>query len=319
MVEHKIEDPKISIIIATYNSARFLPEAIDSVLCQTYKQFEIIIINDGSTDNTLQVLEPYLPYITLINQENKGPGVARNSVMHMAKGKYLVFLDADDLLLPDKLKAQLEYLEKYPQVDVVYSNGYYSTLLPDGIIEKQLFTDIGYLRKDLGTPPESIKILAIQNAFPIHAAMVRKAAILDIGGFDKRLPALMDWDLWYRIAQSSNFGYLDLPLVEYRHVPTGLSRNYLRQKTAFSQLCHKIEVSRNFQALPTKIKSDFYFSWGIRDLEFNELQSAKNRFRKALKYNRYNILAFGALGLSAIIGRHTIVFYHWKRKIIGAR
>lgn len=311
--------PKVSVIIATYNSAAYLPEAIESVLNQTFRGFEIILVDDGSTDETGQVVEPYLPRIRLLTQQNMGPAAARNTGIRMAKGDYLVFLDADDLLLPDKLKAQLDYLEKYPQIDVVYSNGYYSASLPGGNQKKQLFTETGFLRKDLGHPPESIKILAIQNAFPLHVAMVRKVAVLDIGGFDESLPAIEDWDFWYRIAQTGSFGYLDLPLVEYRHIPSGRSSNKPRFKMAFDQLCRKIETSAGFQNLPKKNVSDFYFCWGVMELDLQETGSAKSRFRTALKHNRYNILALAALGLTHLLGRHAIVFYRLKRKVLGAR
>jgi glycosyltransferase involved in cell wall biosynthesis len=254
--------PKVSVIIASYNSAAYLPETIESVLNQTDQDYEIILIDDGSTDETDKVLEAYLPHIRLFTQENKGPAVARNVGIQMAKGDYLVFLDADDLLLPDKLKAQLEYLEKYPHVDIVYCDGYYSTFLPDGTKKRQLFTDIGYLQKDLGTPPQSLIILAVQNAFPLHAGMVKKKSVLEVDGFDVTLPALEDWDLWYRIAQTDTFGYLDLPLVEYRQIPGGRSSSKPRFKMAFDQLCRKIEASESFQDSAEKKCVGFLFLLG---------------------------------------------------------
>jgi glycosyltransferase involved in cell wall biosynthesis len=306
--------PKVSIIIASYNSARFLPETISSILCQTFQEFEIIVVNDGSTDNTVQILESYLPYIQLVNQENKGPGAARNAVLHRAQGDYLVFLDADDLLLPDKLKVQVEYLDKFPQIGVVYSSGYYSTLLPDGTTTMHLFTDAGYLRKDLGHPEESIKILAIQNAFPIHAAMVRRDSVLKINGFDERIPALADWDLWYRIAQTNRFEYVDVPLVEYRNVPTSLSKNNKRKKIAYNYMYQKILTSDGFFDLPARNKSDFYFRWGIIDLQFSELAAAKIKFKKSLAYNPSNFYAILAIGSSMLFGLNSVFFLNWKRK-----
>ena len=311
--------PKVSVIIATYNSAPYLPDAIASVLNQTFQDFEVILIDDGSTDETGHVVEPFLSRVRLITQTNKGPAAARNLGIWLANGDYLVFLDADDLLLPDKLKVQVEYLDQYPQINVVYSNGYYSSVATNGLRNKKLFSDIGYLRKDLGSPPQNIKILAKQNAFPLHAAMVRKEAVLGVGGFDEGLPALEDWDLWYRIAQTGSFAYLDLPLVEYRQIPSGRSSNRSSYKMAFNQLTEKIEAFDGFQSLLDRNKSSFYFSWGIWNLEFEEAQLARNNFKKALKYNPYNILALGALILSRLIGKHTIVFYYWKKKFMSAK
>jgi glycosyltransferase involved in cell wall biosynthesis len=310
--------PKVSVIVASYNSARYLPEAIESVLEQTFKEYEIIVINDGSTDKTIQVLEQYLPYIKLVNQENKGPGAARNAGIYSAMGDFLVFLDADDLILPRKLEAQIEYLEKFPGIDIVYSNGYYSKTDSSGSIRKRLFTETGYLRKELGTPLESLNILAVQNAFPLHAAMVKKQLVVDADGFDETLLALEDWDLWYRLAQTSTFGYLDLPLVEYRYVPLGLSSNSFRQKFAFTQMHHKILSSNSFLNLSPRIKSNFYFRFGSMDLYFSELQSAKNKFRMALAYNSSNFHAIAALILTTLLGYRFVMLLKWKNKLSAA-
>jgi glycosyltransferase involved in cell wall biosynthesis len=116
--------PKISVIIPTYNSANYLPEAIESVLAQTYKNFEIVVIDDGSTDNTKEVVVPYLDQIVFLETENGDPAKARNHGIRKSSGEYVAFLDADDIWCPDKLERQLAYFSKNPHYHLVFSDAY---------------------------------------------------------------------------------------------------------------------------------------------------------------------------------------------------
>ncbi len=110
--------PKVSVIIPTYNRAHFLCEALDSALSQTFKDFEIIIVDDGSTDNTKQVLEKYGSRIYYIYQENKGRAEARNTGIRRAKGEHIAFLDDDDIWLPNKLEKQVFFLDARPDIGI---------------------------------------------------------------------------------------------------------------------------------------------------------------------------------------------------------
>ena len=104
--------PKISVIIPTYNTAHYLQEAIESVLAQTYTDFELIVIDDGSTDNTKEVVAPYLDRIVFLETENNGPSKARNRAIRESSCEYVAFLDADDIWYPDKLDRQMTLLSK---------------------------------------------------------------------------------------------------------------------------------------------------------------------------------------------------------------
>jgi glycosyltransferase involved in cell wall biosynthesis len=114
----------VSVIILAYNNAQYLGEAIESVFNQTYQDFEIIVVNDGSIDQTHQVAEKYKNKIRYIEQVNRGPSAARNLGINLARGFYLTFMDTDDLFLPDKLMVQVDYLQKHPDIDLVYSHAY---------------------------------------------------------------------------------------------------------------------------------------------------------------------------------------------------
>ena len=113
--------PRICVIIPTYNSARFLPEAVESALYQTFSPEEVIVVDDGSTDNTEDVLEPFRGRIHYIRQENQGPAVARNRGISEAKGDLIAFLDADDVWVPDKSEKQVDLLMENPRIGLVHS------------------------------------------------------------------------------------------------------------------------------------------------------------------------------------------------------
>src|SRR5215831_9468158 len=113
--------PIVSVVIPTYNNARFLPEALDSLLGQTYRDFELIVVDDGSTDDTLEVLKPYRHLIRYVRKENGGPASARNLGIRHASGELIAFQDADDIWLPDKLQLQVDYLREHPEVGLVFS------------------------------------------------------------------------------------------------------------------------------------------------------------------------------------------------------
>lgn len=113
------KEPTVSVIIPSYNSAFYLLETLDSVLLQSYQDFEIILVDDGSTDNTKEVIQPYLKYINYVYQENKGPAPARNTGIRGARGKYIAFNDSDDSWLPQKLAIQIDYFQNHPEIGLV--------------------------------------------------------------------------------------------------------------------------------------------------------------------------------------------------------
>ncbi|MBD0341043.1 MAG: glycosyltransferase family 2 protein, partial [Microcoleus sp. Co-bin12] len=111
--------PLVSVIIPVYNGSRYIVQAVESALAQTFTNLEIIVVDDGSTDSTHQVLQPYLDRIRYIYQENQGAAIARNRACHLAKGEFLAFLDADDYFLPSKLEKQVACFEADPALDMV--------------------------------------------------------------------------------------------------------------------------------------------------------------------------------------------------------
>ncbi len=295
--------------------AQYLAEAIDSVLAQSFQDFEVILVDDGSTDNTREVAEKYGSSVIFYYQENRGPSAARNRGLSHAQGDYVVFLDADDVLLPAKLETQLEFLENHLDIDVVYSNGHRFTVDLSGNEIRHSLVPSGFLDKTLGSPKRNPQVLALRNAFPINAAMARIQCIREAGGFDETLRALEDWDLWYRIGCDHNFAYLDEYVAGYRVLKTGISYDWDRQMVAIDQVKSKIEASMEFAMLRRGLRSTFYYHWGLQALKANHFQVANRRFRKAIALTPVRISAWLALGLTLSAGKQVARAFEFLRRL----
>jgi len=183
--------PKVSVIMPVYNGERFIRHAVESVFSQTYQDWELIVVDDGSTDNTVLVLEPYMDRLKYIWQHNQERSVARNNGVNNSRGDYLVFLDSDDVLLPPKLEYQVDYLEENSNVDLVYSPckkiDIYNNLISD-----QLLGDSEYPQS------EQIKQMILGNYIAIQGVMMRSDSLCEIGGFEPDISCAEDRSLWLR-------------------------------------------------------------------------------------------------------------------------
>ncbi len=214
---------KVSVIIPTYNYENFICDAVDSVLEQNYNDYEIIIIDDGSTDGTYEKLEKYNNRIQYFFQKNKGPAAARNFGINQSSGEYICFLDADDIFLPNKLKIQINILESQLEKDVglVYS---------DFLCIDEYNIDIlkYYKSKDFSSQFEAINYLMKFNYINTSTVMIRKKCLEDIGLFNEEYEYLEDLDLWIRIGKAYRFIYVNKPLVKTRSHPNSLRNKVSR-------------------------------------------------------------------------------------------
>ena len=202
----------VSVIMPVYNGVLFVGEAIGSVLTQTLTDWELIVVDDGSTDATPQVLSEFTdPRISVIRQKNGGEGAARNTGLDAATGQYIAFLDADDLHLPNGLADMISYLESHRQFDVVYSDG----VMCDQ--DKKPLICLSEIRPGMyeGNILEHLVLSNIITAPDCTA--VRRSAIeaLDLR-FDPLLKYGVDWDFWTRLARFSQFGYMPVLTCTYR-------------------------------------------------------------------------------------------------------
>jgi glycosyltransferase involved in cell wall biosynthesis len=212
--------PLVSVVIPSYNCAKYVGEAIESVFNQTYSNYEIIVIDDGSTDNTREVLEKYHDRVHYVYQKNQGVSVARNHGIELAQGEFVAFLDADDYFFPDKLEAQMAIFEAKPHAGIVHSGWRRVNSEGEFIQDVQPWENVPYLDLEMW--------LRWKPVLP-SAMIFRREWLIKAGGFDPRFPPAEDTDLALRLA------YL------------GCETEWLRQITVFYR---QHEQSAMFKGLP---------------------------------------------------------------------
>jgi glycosyltransferase involved in cell wall biosynthesis len=194
--------PRISVVIPTYNTANLITDCLDSVFSQTYQDFEIIVVNDGSPDGDEleKVLGPYLNRIVYIKQEHKRAAGARNTAIRKACGELLAFLDSDDTWLPDHLLSQVTLLDQHPTLDMVYCNA---------LVVGKGKRHLQFMDQCPSNGEASFEALIVERCqIPVSTVVVRKNAIVKAGLFDETLDRCDDYDMWLRTAfQGAKIGY----------------------------------------------------------------------------------------------------------------
>lgn len=290
-----MNNPKVSVIIPIYNRADILPRTIKSVLNQTFKDFELIIVDDGSLDNTKEVVEEFQrkdPRIRYIWQENSGaPARPKNTGIKNAKGKYIAFLDHDDEWLPQKLEKQIKLFENSKtNIGFVGCN----TLVLDE--EKEKFLKPRLMLKDLNSV---FKELLKGNFIFTSSSVVVKKEILDkIGFFDENLKQADDWDMWLRIAKKYKFNFVPEFLIKYYVYKSGITVNMSFEKEVreleYIFIKHRNELWKypNIYSIHLRQLASRYCAAGfLKKGRSFYIQSIKSNF-KNLKSYLYLILSF---------------------------
>ncbi|MDM9381603.1 glycosyltransferase family A protein [Chlorogloeopsis sp. ULAP01] len=266
--------PKVSIIIPAYNAMTYLPETVESVLRQTFTDFEVLIVDDGSSDQIVQwVSELEDPRVKLISQENQGVSLARNTGIAYAQGEYVAFLDADDLWTPTKLEKQVICLDQNPSVGLVHtwmalidckgkSNGRVMTSNAEGNTWQQLLE---------------------KNMVACSSVMVRRCCLQNVGGFEPHLNFAEDWDMWIRISAHYHFAVIKEALYYYRQVPNSLSKNIRVLEQAFLFV-----IEKAFHSVPPKLLYLKKHSYGYANLclAWKALQSSCRDYKLARYYRQ---------------------------------
>lgn len=201
----------VSIVIPTYNYGRFVTEAVDSALAQDYKPVEIIVIDDGSTDDTPERLAPYEGRIRYIRQENKGLSAARNTGIRHATGQWIALLDSDDVWHPHKLKIQLQALRERKDVGLAGSPS--AASLTDPLSPNPQVHEL------------SLRDFVVSSRMGPSSALIRRRCFEIVGFFDERLRSVEDRDMWLRLAARFSCVLVDSPCWWYRRHPMQMSRN----------------------------------------------------------------------------------------------
>ena len=221
-----IPTPLVSVVMAAYNAERYITESVNTVLAQTYPHWELIIVNDGSTDSTPAIAQEYSESdsrIMVLTQPNQGLGPARNAGIRQAKGDWLVFLDADDLWDPKILEKQISVSERYPDVDVIFTDGWIFN--NDDLNETRPYPTIsGYFSAE-----EMYRLEYETNYIPVQTAMVSRKMVRKIGLQQVIVRCCEDWDYWLRVARAGgNFYGIDEKLFYYRRHDSNMSNNVLQ-------------------------------------------------------------------------------------------
>lgn len=209
--------PLVSVVIPTYNHAQFVGYAVKSVLAQTYPNIEIIVVDDGSTDETADILKPYLARIIYLFKPNGGTPNALNYGIERTKGKYVCWLSADDAFRPEKIAKQLTQMESKPEIGFAYT----SFAVIDG--EGKKLYDV-HSQTYLSTQ-EMVRKLREGNFINGSSVMMRKTALEKSGWFDEGLAQAHDHDLWFRLLRNFPCGFLDDLLLDYRWHGSNMSQH----------------------------------------------------------------------------------------------
>ena len=212
-----MSDPLVSIVTPVYNGSQYLSEAIESALAQTYKNFELLIVNDGSTDNSSDIIRPFLKdsRVIYIEQKNAGVAAARNTALKQARGKYIGFLDQDDLWLKNKLEVQVAVLDQDANVALVHSRH-------DVIDNQGNTTDYDLISRVSGY---CFKDMFKENRIAVLTVLIRKTIFNEIGLFNEQLTGVDDYEMWLRITLKYPIKYIDQSLASYRFHNSNFSKN----------------------------------------------------------------------------------------------
>ncbi|MBN1536361.1 MAG: glycosyltransferase [Anaerolineales bacterium] len=209
--------PLVSVVIPAFNGVNFLREAVESVFAQTYPNIELILVDDGSTDDTWTVIQSYGKRVRAIHKENGGVASALNVGILQARGSLIAWLSHDDLFFPEKIDRQVHFLEKHPQYGVCYT-------------DFEIINATGELLKTYRAPWYPSKELPRHFLADMHingsTVLMRKSCYESAGGFNECLPHTQDLDMWLRIAEKGELGHLPEVLVKFRSHPEQGSLNY---------------------------------------------------------------------------------------------
>lgn len=230
---------KVSVVMPAYNAEKYIAESIKSLLEQTFDNWELIVVDDGSEDETLAVVQSFPDArIRVISQENRGEAGARNTGLRVASGQYIAFLDADDMYLPDGLASFVHYMDSHPDVDVVYSDGYIGDVQAKPLMR---LTEIRpYIHE--GFILDSVVVSSVIITVPLCTMLRRTVVETHAIWFDEQLGYGTDWDFWIRLARHAQFGYLDALTCLYRVHQTNMTRSASLKKRRFDLLAGRLKV-----------------------------------------------------------------------------
>ena len=309
-----MKNPMVSVLLSVYNGEKYLDEAIESILNQTYQDFEFIIINDGSTDKSLEIIEKYKKEdnrIVVISRENKGLIYSLNEGISQAKGKYIARMDADDISLATRFEEQVKFMEKNLDIGIC---GTAVIGFGEGIKENTW---------KLSTADKTIKTgLLFSSCFAHPTVMIRRKLILEKKlYYDKRILHAEDFELWTRMAIYTKFANLKIPLLKYRVLNNSITREankdenkrYLVIKSIFELYLKSLNIQNNEE----ENRLHFNLSENIRIRDNNiEFSILENYFSKIIKANNREKI-FDNVELKKVLGKKWLWNVYYRKDIMA--
>lgn len=278
-------NPKVTVLMSVYNSEDFLAEAIESILNQTFKNFEFLIINDGSKDKSESIIKKYQdPRIRLISRENKGLTYSLNEGLKLAKGEYIARQDSDDISVKIRLQKEVEFLDSHLDFGMAGSN--YTIIDETG---KKLVTT------NIFTHHDDLKMALITcNQFGHGSVMMRKSVLEEVGGYDKAVGTVEDYDLWTRISRKSKVCNFEQPLYLWRKSDESVvhSNHALNIRQTFDQR------DRNFEHFLEHRSEYKIFNWHPSGTDYRRRKATM--YRDLAYLYRMRDMPLGALKMVAL-------------------
>jgi glycosyltransferase involved in cell wall biosynthesis len=276
--------PKVSVLMPSFNYARYLPVAIESVLSQSYADLELIITDDCSTDESREIVEHWRRLdrriVPVLHDVNRGLARARNSGLAISSGEFVALCDADDVWQPEKLKTQMECFRTHPQLGLVHSDS--AIIDGDGKQTGQRFSSLLH-RKGQITSGNLFEELCERNFLCVPTVILRREAIDYAGGFEENLRSLEDWVCWTKVSRKYSFHYVGEALVQYRIHGAGLSSN--PKGMAHNRVKAFRFLLDSFSDIPPRLRSRMLYSLGVSHLETSESRNAFRAFVDSIRAN----------------------------------
>lgn len=285
---------KVSVVMPVYNGERFLRESLDSVFAQTFQDFEMLCVDDGSTDNSAAVFEQYGARIRVLRQKNAGQSAARNVGVTLAKGQYIAFLDQDDLWYPSKLMRQVAAIEADPRVVLVHCDF-------DRIDEKGRMVQerAGTIERASALASPMGHLIGEALIFP-SAMLIRREGFASSGGFHAELQGFEDFDLIARLKQQGEFVMVEERGMAYRLHGQGFTRagglHIIRSRERFLRRMEDLyRGDRTKQTIVRRMLADCYSDWGIHEVRQGNKPEGRRKLIESLRCNPAKMRTYSRL------------------------
>ncbi len=274
-------DPLVSVVIPAWNNASMAAEAVESVLAQTYPRIEIVVVDDGSNDDTHERLARFRPRITLLRQAHQGPAVARNAGIRASRGEFVGFLDSDDLWMPEKVERCLPPLLADPDVGVVFTPARIHETDTGRRYDLPQYERDGWMARDLFVECRGVNTSTL---------LTRRKHLEAVEGFDEEFFRAQDWDLMVRMAEVCRFARVAETLTERRLHPRNLSATHRNLYAKYNLLVIQKALARRpdlYAELKGEAMSRAYFRFGMLHYGDFRMSEARREFRHSLRH-RWN-------------------------------